>query len=62
MVKAGKSGRRVGPLGSSPSHLMHRALQLALDIYADETGADGLTQRHFAVLEAVSLKLSLIHI
>ena len=59
MVKAGKSGRRVGPLGASPSHLMHRALQLALDIYAEETGADGLTQRQFAVLEAVSLKAGL---
>lgn len=56
MVKAGKAARKVGPLATSPSHLMHRALQLALDIYAEETGADGLTQRQFAVLEAVSLK------
>ena len=54
MVKAGKAARKVGPLATSPSHLMHRALQLALDIYAEETGADGLTQRQFAVLEAVS--------
>ncbi|PZT95179.1 MarR family transcriptional regulator [Brevundimonas sp.] len=59
MVKPGKSARKVGPLGTSPSHLMHRALQLALDIYAEETGADGLTQRQFAVLEAVSLKAGL---
>ena len=59
MVKAGKAARKVGPLATSPSHLMHRALQLALDIYAEETGADGLTQRQFAVLEAVSLKAGL---
>jgi DNA-binding MarR family transcriptional regulator len=59
MVKAGKSVRKVGPLATSPSHLMHRALQLALDIYAEEAGADGLTQRQFAVLEAASLKAGL---
>ena len=57
--KPGKAARRVGPLGASPSHLMHRALQLALDIYAEECGADGLTQRQFAVLEAASLKAGL---
>jgi DNA-binding MarR family transcriptional regulator len=45
---------RGGGLANSPSHLMHRALQLALDIYADEAGADGPTQRQFAVLDAVS--------
>lgn len=59
MVKAGKAARKVGPLATSPSHLMHRALQLALDIYAEETGADDLTQRQFAVLEAVSIKAGL---
>jgi DNA-binding MarR family transcriptional regulator len=58
MVKSGKS-KRAGGLASSPSHLMHRALQLALDIYAEETGPDGLTQRQFAVLEAVSHKSGL---
>lgn len=42
---------RAAPLDRSPSHLMHRALQLALDIYAEEVGADGPTQRQFAVLE-----------
>lgn len=57
--KPGKTARRIGPLGASPSHLMHRALQLALDIYAEECGADGLTQRQFAVLEAASLKAGL---
>jgi len=54
MVKSGKTGKRAGPLAASPSHLMHRVLQLALDIYVEETGPDGPTQRQFAVLEAVS--------
>lgn len=55
MVKSGK-GRKTGPFAQSPSHLMHRALQLALDIYAEETGPDGPTQRQFAVMEAVAAK------
>ena len=59
MVKSGNKAKRSGGLGGSPSHLMHRVLQLALDIYADEAGADGLTQRQFAVLEAVSHKSGL---
>jgi len=59
MVKTGNKAKRGGGLASSPSHLMHRALQLALDIYAEETGSDGLTQRQFAVLEAVSMKSGL---
>ena len=58
MVKSSNKARR-GGLAGSPSHLMHRALQLALDIYADEAGPDGLTQRQFAVLEAVSHKSGL---
>ncbi len=56
MVKSGKQARRSGALAESPSHLMHRALQLALDIYAEEAGSGGPTQRQFAVMEAVSLK------
>lgn len=59
MVKSGNKAKRGGGLSASPSHLMHRALQLALDIYAEETGPDGLTQRQFAVLEAVSHKSGL---
>jgi DNA-binding MarR family transcriptional regulator len=59
MVKSGNKPKRGGALAASPSHLIHRALQLALDIYAEETGADGLTQRQFAVLEAVSHKAGL---
>ena len=57
MAKSGKQTRR--GLSGSPSHLMHRVLQLALDIYSEETGSDGLTQRQFAVLEAVSHKSGL---
>ena len=52
----GKSGAKSGgpsALDRSPSHLLHRALQLALDIYADEFGSGGLTQRQYAVLAAV---------
>src|SRR5690606_2096457 len=59
MVKSGNKAKRSGGLGGSPSHLMHRVLQLALDIYAEETGPAGLTQRQFAVLEAVSQKSGL---
>lgn len=54
MVKSGSKSKRSGGLDGSPSHLIHRVLQLALDIYAEEAGPDGLTQRQFAVLEAVS--------
>ena len=59
MVKSGKQAKIKGGLAESPSHLMHRALQLALDIYAEEAGPDGLTQRQFAVLEAVSVRSGL---
>ena len=59
MVKSGKQAKIKGGLAESPSHLMHRVLQLALDIYAEEAGPDGLTQRQFAVLEAASLKAGL---
>src|SRR3954470_7565073 len=43
-----------GALARSPSHLLHRVLQLALDIYAEESGAGGIPQRQFAVLAAVA--------
>src|SRR5687768_8612132 len=56
MVKSDDKGRKKSALAGSPSHLMHRALQLALDIYTEEAGSDGLTQRQFAVLEAVDAK------
>jgi MarR family transcriptional regulator, temperature-dependent positive regulator of motility len=52
-----KAGRKIDTgkaLERSPSHLLHRALQLALDIYAEETGPDAVTQRQYAVLAAVA--------
>ena len=47
-----KGLKKASALERSPSHLLHRAVQLALDIYADEFGPGGLTQRQFAVLAA----------
>jgi len=41
-------------LDRSPSHLLHRALQVALDIYADELGPGAITQRQYAVLAAAA--------
>jgi MarR family transcriptional regulator, temperature-dependent positive regulator of motility len=52
--KAGKKIEANRALDRSPSHLLHRALQLALDIYAEETGPDAVTQRQYAVLAAVA--------
>ncbi|MFN3521009.1 MAG: MarR family winged helix-turn-helix transcriptional regulator [Phenylobacterium sp.] len=46
----------VPALDRSPSHLLHRALQLALDVYAEEVGPTGLTQRQYAVLAAVEAR------
>jgi DNA-binding MarR family transcriptional regulator len=46
----GKGG--IAALDQSPSHLLHRALQRALDIYAEAFGEGGITQRQFAVLAA----------
>ena len=54
MAKAQHAGD--AGLDRSPSHLLHRALQLALDIYAEEIGSGSLTQRQYAVLSAVSAK------
>jgi len=53
MAKA-KSGKTASALERSPSHLLHRAVQLALDVYAEEFGAGGLTQRQYAVLAAAA--------
>lgn len=52
MAKADKL--RVASLERSPCHLLHGALQLALDIYAEELGPGAVTQRQFAVLAAVA--------
>jgi DNA-binding MarR family transcriptional regulator len=49
-----KATRPISALDASPSHLLHRALQLALDIYAMDQDSSALTQRQFAVLCAVA--------
>lgn len=55
MAKGKRSGKGgVAALERSPSHLLHRALQLALDIYAEELGPNAVTQRQYAVLAAVA--------
>ena len=58
--KAGKKSGAGDALDHSPSHLLHRALQLALDIYAEETGPDAVTQRQFAVLSTVAAHEGLV--
>jgi DNA-binding MarR family transcriptional regulator len=40
-------------IDQSPSHLLHRVLQIALDIYTTEMGEGALTQRQYAVLKAL---------
>ena len=55
MAKAKSDGKGAGDaLDRSPSHLLHRALQAALDLSAEETGAGAVTQRQYAVLTAVA--------
>ena len=41
-------------LNASPSHLLHRAQQAAADLHAAALGANGLTQRQFAVLAVLA--------
>lgn len=41
-------------LNTSPSHLLHRAQQAAADLHAAALGANGLTQRQFAVLAVLA--------
>jgi DNA-binding MarR family transcriptional regulator len=53
--KSGPKGG-VAALDRSPSHLLHRALQRALDIYAEEFGDGAITQRQFAVLAAADAR------
>ncbi|HYE46074.1 MAG TPA: MarR family transcriptional regulator [Caulobacter sp.] len=48
-----KSGRRAA---ASVGHLLHRAAQRALDLYAAEAGPGAVTQRQHAVLAAVAEK------
>ncbi|MDO9222604.1 MAG: MarR family winged helix-turn-helix transcriptional regulator [Caulobacter sp.] len=51
-----KAGKRVATAEASVGHLLHRAAQRALDFYAEEGGAGGVTQRQHAVLSAVAAK------
>jgi len=53
MTKA-KSKAAKDNLSASPTHLLHRALQLALDFHAEAAGASAITQRQFTVLSAAS--------
>ncbi|MDB5469110.1 MAG: MarR family transcriptional regulator [Caulobacter sp.] len=48
-----KSGKRAA---ASVGHLLHRAAQRALDLYAAEAGPGAVTQRQHAVLAAVADK------
>ena len=59
MTKPTKSQRSKNALAQSPSHMIHRALQLALDIYTEEAATSGLTQRQFAVLEVTAQQTGL---
>lgn len=54
MKKAkGETGKARIVLEDSPSHLLHRVLQIALDIYNVEAGENALTQRQYALLHAL---------
>lgn len=46
----------VPALDGSASHLLHRAMQVSLDIYAETFGDSDLTQRQYAVLSAVEAR------
>src|SRR5919106_6667401 len=45
--------REIRQFARSPYHLLKRAAQYAADIYMEEVGKSGLTQRQFTVLYAV---------
>ena len=53
MAKPNRASEATG-LEHSPSHLLHRAVQLALDLYAAEADPDAATPRQYAVLSAVA--------
>ncbi|RYF92306.1 MAG: MarR family transcriptional regulator [Caulobacteraceae bacterium] len=53
MMAKDKSGKRAA---ASVGHLLHRAAQRALDLYAAEAGPGAVTQRQHAVLAAVAEK------
>lgn len=51
--KQGDNTMSKNGLDESPSHLLHRVLQIALDIYNAEAGEGALSQRQYAVLKAL---------
>ncbi|WP_374472081.1 MarR family winged helix-turn-helix transcriptional regulator [Phenylobacterium sp.] len=54
MAKSKSATKGVAALDRSPSHLLHRAQQVAVDIYAEVFGPLGVTQRQYAVLAAAA--------
>ncbi len=52
-AKVSEDTRAFDP-NSSPSHLLHRAQQIAADLHATAFGPSGLTQRQLAVLAALA--------
>lgn len=52
MAKGDEIKSATDGLNGSPGHLMHRALQLMLDVYVAEAGADAPTHRQYVLLEA----------
>jgi DNA-binding MarR family transcriptional regulator len=53
MVKT-KSRPSADALGGSVTHLLHRALQLALDYHSEAAGPGAITQRQYTVLAAAA--------
>jgi DNA-binding MarR family transcriptional regulator len=53
MTKA-KANLARGRLTASPTHLLHRALQLALDFHVAAAGDSAITQRQYTVLAAAA--------
>ena len=58
MAKSAKIA--VTSLEQSPSHLLHRALQLALDLYAVETGPGAGRRREFAAFTIIKITKAMI--
>jgi MarR family transcriptional regulator, temperature-dependent positive regulator of motility len=59
MPSSGKGSKGKAPLwtlAESPSHLIHRAQQIAADLFVERIGDDELTPRQFAVLAALADK------
>lgn len=53
-VSKGKNKIARDGLNGSATHLLHRALQLALDFHAEAAGPSAVTQRQFTVLAAAA--------